>query len=108
MRWGAAILVGLVVLAACSDRPQQAAIDAAIDTPSDPCLACRADQICVAKYDGTCGDRGVTCVARTADCPSNACSAACEAAYCAPGPFQCSNRVPCGGEPPEAFTCYGP
>jgi hypothetical protein len=99
------------VIAGCSEAQHPAAFDAAVDTPidtrPDPCLACRADQICVAMYDGTCGDRGASCVARTVDCPGNACSTACEAAYC-PTPFRCSIRIPCGGEPPEAFTCYGP
>ena len=79
----------------------------AIDGAPDPCQACRADQMCVARYDGTCQARGVECVARTTDCPGNVCSAACESASC-PAPFQCQTRAPCGGEPAHAFTCYGP
>jgi len=81
--------------------------DAAIDGAADVCLACRADQICVAKYDGVC-DADVRCVTRTTDCPANACTADCEVAYCTPNPYQCQTRTPCGGESPLAFTCYGP
>src|SRR5262245_30617194 len=87
------------------DAAIDAAVDAAIDAP-DRCTSCRADQLCVASYDGMCGLR-VQCVARTTDCPNNECSTACEAAYCA-SPFQCHYRAPCGGESPLAFTCYGP
>lgn len=100
-------LVALAVLAACShDAGRAPAIDAAIDVPGDPCLRCGQDQICVARYDGTCQGEA-TCVARTVDCPSNACTAGCEAAYCTT-PYQCQTRAPCGGESPHAFTCYGP
>jgi hypothetical protein len=107
MRWLAtAVFAGLAVLAACSGQPRAPAIDAAIDTPN-ACAPCRADQLCVAKYDGVCQSRGVECVAKTVDCPGNACSTACQSTYCG-APFQCQNRAPCGGEPPQAFTCYGP
>jgi hypothetical protein len=83
-----------------------AAIDGAIDSPDDICLSCRADQICVAKYDGLC-HADVRCVARGVDCPDNVCSTSCEA-YCTSAPYQCQTRVPCGGESPRAFTCFGP
>jgi hypothetical protein len=106
MRWPA-VLLAAAIGAGCSSASPSAAVDAAIDGPPDPCLACRTDQMCVARYDGTCGSRGVECVARTADCPGNVCSTACESAYC-PAPFQCQDRSPCGGEPAHAFTCYGP
>lgn len=102
-------LVGILGLAACSDSPRaaiDAAIDTAIDTAAGPCDSCSASQICVARYDGTCR-ASVACVARTVDCPNNACSAACESTYCG-APFQCQTRTPCGGEPAHAFTCYGP
>lgn len=112
MRW----IVVVALVAACSsnsrspdaaiDAPIDAAVDAAIDAPPDFCLRCRSDQLCVAHYNGTCG-RMIQCVAKTTDCPNNACSSACEAAYC-PSPYQCGNRTPCGGESPLAFTCYGP
>ena len=113
MRW--IVVVALVVggtTIGCSSKSRttdaaiDAPIDAAIDAPPDRCLACRSDQLCVARYDGVCG-LSVECVARTTDCPNHTCSPACEAAYC-PRPYQCSNRPPCGGESPLAFTCYGP
>jgi hypothetical protein len=103
MRW----LFALALVAACSDSSGPARpVDAAIDAAADPCVACGTDQICVARYDGTCRGQAA-CVTRTIDCPDNACTAGCEAAYCMPS-YQCRNRPPCGGEPPGAFTCYGP
>jgi hypothetical protein len=101
MRW----FIALALVTACASDPARP-IDAAIDGAADPCLACGQNQICVASYDGTCHG-GASCVTRTVDCPSNACTAGCEAAYCA-SPYQCRNRPPCGGEPALAFTCYGP
>jgi hypothetical protein len=98
-------IFGIFGLGACSDSPRTA-IDAAIDTAAGACDSCSASQICVARYDGTC-HASVACVARTVDCPNNACSAACESTYCG-APFQCQTRSPCGGEPAHAFTCYGP
>lgn len=76
------------------------------DPPVDPCEACTADQLCVQLFDGTCG-LVTSCVTRTIDCPSNACSPACEQAYC-DAPYQCETRPACGTESPLAFTCYGP
>lgn len=112
MRW----IVVVALVAGCSsktrtadaaiDAPIDAAIDAAIDAPPDPCLQCRSDQLCVERYNGTCGP-SLQCVAKTTDCPNNVCSSTCEAAYC-PFPYQCGIRTPCGGESPLAFTCYGP
>ena len=88
-------------------KPIDAKVDAAVDTaPFDICTTCTPNQICVALYNGTCGG-GAACEPKTQDCPNNACSPACETAYC-PSPYQCQNRVPCGGESPLAFTCYGP
>lgn len=107
MRWLIAI-----ALAACSsstDPPPDAPRDAPIDAPpdaADPCLACLSDEICIERFDGTCRV-SAECTARTTECPNNACSPACEAAYCG-SPYQCQNRPPCGGESPLAFTCYGP
>jgi hypothetical protein len=100
----ALVFISFAPFAGCSDEPR-ATSDGEFDTTTT-CDACRADQICVAKYDGTCKS-DVSCVARTVDCPSNACSSACETAYCS-APYQCQNRAPCGGEPEAAFTCYGP
>ena len=85
--------VALAAVAACSDPPR-ASVDAAIDTATPVCQTCGSNQICVARYDGTCRG-GITCVARTIDCPNNACSAACESTYCG-APFQCQTRTPCG------------
>lgn len=100
----AATALAAALLGGCSRTSPL--VDAAIDSVADPCRACTADQICVAGYDGTCRGQ-VGCVARTVDCPNNVCSAACESAYCH-APYQCQDRPPCGGEPPGAFTCYGP
>jgi hypothetical protein len=75
--------------------------------PPDPCLQCTADEICVQRFDGVCSGVAPLCLPRTVDCPGNVCSPDCEAAYC-PSPYQCQSRVTCGGESPEAFTCYGP
>jgi hypothetical protein len=104
MRWLAAIALALVFPGCSSASP--AAIDAAIDGAAVACPVCAAGQLCVARYDRACRGQ-VACVARTVDCPSNACSTACEAAYC-PSPYQCQDRIGCGGEPAGAFTCYGP
>ncbi len=98
-------------LAACSDDSggdNTPPIDAAVDTRVDPCLTCALGQICVARYDGTCGEQ-VACVTKTVDCPiaPGSCSQECQDAYC-PSPYQCMNRPPCGGESAKAFTCYGP
>jgi hypothetical protein len=111
MRWltvGAAVVVCLA--AACSMQTHSS-IDAQADIPADVvdtgvCAQCRADQFCVARFDGQCG-ASIGCVVRTVDCVNNVCSPACEAAYC-PQPYQCQNRAACGGEPPGVFTCYGP
>jgi hypothetical protein len=109
MRWLAAIALALVS-PGCSSNDPTVAIDAAIDAPIDGvaavCPVCAAGQMCVAAYDGTCRS-DIACVNKTIDCPSNACSPACESAYCV-SPYQCHDRVGCGGEPAGAFTCYGP
>jgi hypothetical protein len=114
MRWLISLLVllpllALAVLSACgeSSDPNTSPIDGAIDTPAgDPCLRCAVGQICVARYNGTCGVT-TDCVAQTVACPLNACSQECQTAYC-PSPYQCMTRSPCGGESDKAFTCYGP
>ena len=104
MRCLLAFAVAAVV--ACSSSAK-APTDGTIDTANDPCALCASGQICVAKYDGVCNGQA-TCVAKTVDCPLNACTPACEAAYCGAPPYQCKTRSPCGGESPSAFTCYGP
>lgn len=75
--------------------------------PPNPCDSCTADEMCVAKYDGTCGG-GAACVPKTVECPDNACTTECQDAYCGSDPYQCEIRSPCGTEPEGAFTCYGP
>ena len=97
----------LVALLAGACGGSSAKVDAGSDVPGgDPCDACTGNQICIQRFDGTCNVT-TTCIISSERCPDNACTASCEAAYC-PRPFQCSNRVPCGGESPQAFTCYGP
>lgn len=82
-------------------------VEACDPPPPDPCTACGADELCVQSYDGTCG-QSTACVTKTVECPDNACSEECQAAYCGSGPLQCMTREPCGTESPSAFTCYGP
>jgi hypothetical protein len=79
----------------------------ACDPPlADPCDSCRSDELCVERFDGTC-HKSSSCEPITVSCPDNACSAACEDAYCGGAPFQCELRSPCGTERPGSFTCYG-
>ena len=100
LRW---LLVAL--LGACGGSSAKS--DSGIDgTDGDPCDTCTANQICIQRFDGTC-NLTTACIISSERCPDNACTASCEAAYC-PRPYQCSNRVPCGTESPQAFTCYGP
>lgn len=107
------ILGSLLVLglAGCGDDDMSGVTDAATDAPSDvaadPCAACTTDEICVQRFDGTCGIRFHECVERTVACPDNVCSEDCEDAYCGADTYQCMNRPPCGTESPGAFTCYG-
>ena len=96
----------LVTLLAACGSSTPASSDARDASGDDPCDACTANQICIQRYDGTC-NLTTTCVISSERCPDNACTASCEAAYC-PRPYQCANRAPCGGESPQAFTCYGP
>ena len=103
MRW----LIWCAFLVACSSSPGSTPpVDAAIDGKPDVCLTCALGQICVALYDGVCTG-GASCVAKTVDCPLNACSPDCQAAYC-PSPYQCMTRTPCDGVSPNAFFCRGP
>jgi hypothetical protein len=101
------LLFAALAAVACTQTPEAMPIDASIDGAPNPCDACTTDQICVAKYDGTCR-ADIACVTRVAQCANNTCTPGCEAAYCNPRPLQCLTRTPCGGEPPGAFTCYGP
>jgi len=77
------------------------------DPPPPSCAMCGPNEICLQAYNGTCGGGTIECVAKTVDCPQNACTPDCQAAYCS-APYQCEDRVPCGSEDPAAFTCYGP
>ncbi|MEO7735231.1 MAG: hypothetical protein ABIY55_30030 [Kofleriaceae bacterium] len=103
MRW----IIACVFLVACSSSPSSTPpADAPIDAEIDVCLTCAAGQICVALYDGVC--TGLSrCVAKTVDCPLNACTVECQDAYC-PSPYQCMTRTPCEGASPHAFFCRGP
>lgn len=90
------------------DETSGAWMSALCNEDPDPCEACTADEICVAKYNNSCQGGG-ECVPKTVDCPDFACTEACELAYCGNEPYQCQVRVGCGGiESPLAFTCYGP
>jgi hypothetical protein len=104
MRW----LLVCVLLVACSSSPGSTPppVDAAIDAEVDECLTCAEGQICVALYDGVCTG-GNRCVTKTVDCPLNACTPECEAAYCG-SPYHCTYRPPCPGLSPHAFLCRGP
>jgi hypothetical protein len=103
MRW----LIVLVFLAACSSSSGSTpTVDAAIDAEVDVCLTCAAGQICVGLYDGVCTG-GSRCVAKTVDCPLNACTVECQDAYCGSS-YQCTYRAPCPGVSPHAFFCRGP
>jgi len=97
-----------VVLVACGGDDGGAPVDAALDAPApkDPCSVCSADQVCVQRFDGTCG-LGTACVTTRERCAPDTCSPACEAALC-PRPYQCQTRPACGPESAAAFTCYGP
>lgn len=77
------------------------------DPPAPTCAMCLTDELCVQKYNGTCGGGNIECVPKTVDCPDNACTQECQDAYCA-SPYQCEDRVPCGSEVTGSFTCYGP
>jgi len=83
------------------------------DGSADPCLACKADEVCVQSIDGTCISMGVECKKVSSACttpgnPTTSCNKACEAEYCA-APTQCQNVVTCGKEHPTARVyCYGP
>lgn len=103
------ILLTSFLIACGDDSSAGGAKDAAIDSAIDPCLLCAAGQICVQSFDGTCRNFSTQCVTKTVDCApaSNACTQACQDAYCA-SPTQCMIRGTCGGESTHAFTCYGP
>lgn len=77
------------------------------DPPPPSCADCAPGEICVERFDGTCGETYPQCVPKTVDCPQNECTPDCQAAYCG-APYQCEDRAPCGSEDPLAFTCYGP
>lgn len=104
MRW---ILASLLVVGACSGDDGGQAGD---DTGSaDPCDVCGPNEVCVQSYDGVCTGGVAECHPKTVDCPiTGSCSQECQDAYCPGSPYQCLDRVGCGGESPRAFTCYGP
>ena len=106
--------LAILLLAACGTSAKQVAPDAPPDSVAvDPCAACTTDQLCVQRFDGTCG-LATECVPRATTCHDPAltetgCSQACNDAYC-PSPYMCLTRLGCTGKPPSpnAFTCYGP
>lgn len=107
------VLASLLLIAACSGDDGASSADDSGDDGSgsaeDPCNVCGTGTVCVQEFDGVCGAHGVKCVAKTIECPlTGSCSDECFAAYCSGNPYQCTNRSTCGGESPNAFTCYGP
>ncbi len=114
----------LLAIAACGDsesptRPIDApaqAIDApaqAIDASlADPvCATCGANEICVQKFNGTCGRFATVCQPRDPACTGTTCSTACDVAQCREGMdggiLTCF-AAGCAGEDPAALHCYGP
>lgn len=104
------LLLLALLLPACDNTtaaPDAAALDAATPDGAAGCPPCSNGAICVERYDGTCGTAGPVCVTTSLVCPSDSCSTECEQALCG-DPYQCQDRVACGGEAAGAFTCYGP
>lgn len=118
------MLLCCIVLGGCmagdDDGDDTAAIDASIpdcihpDTPDPdpaPCATCGADQICVQRFDGTCGVIGFECQVRAPTCNGLECGT-CDIPHCREDPngpitFTCA-AAPCGTEVPGALHCYGP
>lgn len=118
------VLLFIVVLAGCIEQPGEHGTDAPIDAgipdcihidtqdpPPTGCDACGVDQICVQRFDGTCGQIGVECQDRAAGCTGADCNS-CDIPHCRPDPsgpitFTCQ-AAPCGTEIPGALHCYGP
>lgn len=107
--------MSLFAVAACGDSttPNATPIDASIDTSTaDPaCAACTANQICVQKFNGTCGRFATECQPRDPACTGTTCSSACDLAHCRDrgdaGLLTCA-AAGCAGEDPAALHCYGP
>jgi hypothetical protein len=97
--------------------PPDAATDGGTSN-AGACARCTADEICVAAYDGTCIELGVTCKPKTTACPAAACSVACAPYLCGTGadggagsgPSLSCATTHCPGKTPVpgAFGCYGP
>lgn len=94
--------LAIIALGACGD-------DAAAVDPA--CRACGAEQLCVQKFDGTCGTFQVECQDQNAACAGATCSAACDFWHCRGGQdagvLTCA-AAPCGTELTGALHCYGP
>lgn len=88
------------------DGPPDSAVDAG------GCFACNPNTVCVQKFNASCQSMGAQCVPASQACPAGTCSAACEMEVCGGGDggtgYGCKNRILCGGELVNAFTCYGP
>jgi hypothetical protein len=102
------VLVALLCVACGDDSSMK---DAAVPDAGG-CFACAPGTVCVQKFDGLCGSTGPHCVPSTLTCPANTCSQNCLQDLCGGGDggsgYQCSNRIQCGTEDHNAFTCYGP
>jgi hypothetical protein len=76
------------------------------------CAACAGNQVCVQRFTAACTGGRPTCVTSTLACPAATCQPDCEREICGlidggVGPT-CKNRILCGGEVRDSFTCYGP
>ncbi|MBK9034754.1 MAG: hypothetical protein IPL61_26400 [Myxococcales bacterium] len=91
--------LAIVLLGACADDSHPA------------CAACGPDQICVQKFDGTCGTFQVECQDKNPACAGATCSPACDFWQCGGGAdagvLTCS-APSCGTEIQGALHCYGP
>lgn len=116
-----ACLIAFLAAACGADEhvPRDAAVvDAAPDAPPDAgldaderCAACTADQICVQKFNGTCGEFALECQPRNPACVGNACSPECNLWHCRDGGdagILTCEAPPCAGQAPGALYCYGP
>ena len=77
-----------LLFSGCSDDTNggvdQGSADTQTSDTSDVCSLCKADEVCVQSFDGTCTTTGASCVKVSADCLGErdsvglGCAAACE------------------------------
>jgi hypothetical protein len=111
------LITTLLAIAACGDSEvprlpidaPAAPIDANLADPT--CATCGANEICVQKFNGTCGRFATECQPRDPACTGTACSTACDVAQCRggmDGGILTCFAAGCAGEDPAALHCYGP